>query len=443
MTGLQIDLRTSSTDLHSGMYGATVPNALQALAKLAYSFHDADGRVAIEGFYDDVVELSPEERAELAAHPQSEAELLEEAGVSAAWGEPGYSAKERQGARPTIDFNGIWGGFQGEGTKTVTPAEAHLKVTSRLVPNQDPAKISELIKKHALTHAPEGATVTFSNVRARRTGLHRPARQPAPGNGRASPDRAIRKQAGHRAIRWVGPDHGDLQGGARSGHGHNRLRTARQQRPRAERVVPRRGSRSCPDGLRRLPERVLMGSWQQHLDSSCAEGLDELFDILRIPSVSTEPAYAGDVRRCAEWVADRLTRAGVPEVEILETALHPVVFGRWHAAPGKPTLLIYGHYDVQPVDPIDLWTTDPFEPTVRDGKIYARGVSDMKANLVTVVQAVEAARPDKRRASGQPDLLLRRRGRDRQPARSRCPEPAQGSVCGRPGALMRWRSGRS
>jgi acetylornithine deacetylase/succinyl-diaminopimelate desuccinylase-like protein len=164
MTGLQIDLRTSSTDLHSGMYGATVPNALQALAKLAYSFHDADGRVAIQGFYDDVVELSPHERAELAAHPQSEAELLEEAGVSAAWGEPGYSAKERQGARPTIDFNGIWGGFQGEGTKTVTPAEAHLKVTSRLVPNQDPAKISDLIKKHALAYAPEGATVTFSNV---------------------------------------------------------------------------------------------------------------------------------------------------------------------------------------------------------------------------------------------------------------------------------------
>jgi len=145
-----------------------------------------------------------------------------------------------------------------------------------------------------------------------------------------------------------------------------------------------------------------MGSWQQRLDSSCAEGLHELFDILRIPSVSTEPAYAGEVRRCAQWVADRLTRAGVPEVEILETALHPVVFGRWHAAPDKPTLLIYGHYDVQPVDPIDLWTTDPFEPTVRDGKIYARGVSDMKANLATVVQAVEAVA----RTSGAPPVNL-------------------------------------
>jgi acetylornithine deacetylase/succinyl-diaminopimelate desuccinylase-like protein len=133
-----------------------------------------------------------------------------------------------------------------------------------------------------------------------------------------------------------------------------------------------------------------MGNWQQRLDNSRASGLDELYDILRIPSVSTEPAHAGDVRRCARWVADRLTRAGVPEVEFLETPLHPVVYGRWHAAPGKPTLLIYGHYDVQPVDPLDLWTSDPFEPTVRDGKIYARGVSDMKANLVTVVQAMEA-----------------------------------------------------
>jgi acetylornithine deacetylase/succinyl-diaminopimelate desuccinylase-like protein len=133
-----------------------------------------------------------------------------------------------------------------------------------------------------------------------------------------------------------------------------------------------------------------MSNWQQQLDRSRATGLEELFDILRIPSVSTEPANAGDVRRCADWVADRLTRAGVPEVEILETALHPVVSGRWHAAPGKPTVLIYGHYDVQPVDPIDLWASDPFAPTVRDGRIYARGVSDMKANLVTVVQAVEA-----------------------------------------------------
>ena len=164
ITAMQIDVRTSSTDLHSGMYGATVPNALQAMAKLAATFHHDDGRVAVEGFYDDVVELSAAERAELNAYPQSEAELLEEAGVSATWGEPGYTAFEREGSRPTIDFNGIWGGFQGDGTKTVTPAEAHLKVTSRLVARQEPTRIAALIRDHALAHAPVGATVTFSHV---------------------------------------------------------------------------------------------------------------------------------------------------------------------------------------------------------------------------------------------------------------------------------------
>jgi acetylornithine deacetylase/succinyl-diaminopimelate desuccinylase-like protein len=133
-----------------------------------------------------------------------------------------------------------------------------------------------------------------------------------------------------------------------------------------------------------------MGNWQRYLAETRAAGMAELLDILRIPSVSTDPAHNGDVQRCAQWVADRLTTAGVPEVEILDSALHPVVWGRWHAAPGKPTVLIYGHYDVQPADPLELWTRDPFEPAVRDGNIYARGASDMKANLVTVVQAVDA-----------------------------------------------------
>ncbi len=120
-------------------------------------------------------------------------------------------------------------------------------------------------------------------------------------------------------------------------------------------------------------------SWQALLDQSRSAGRDELFALLRIPSISTDPAHAADVRRCSEWVAHRLTDAGVPTVEILETALHPVVYGAWHAAPGKPTILIYGHYDVQPVDPLHLWASDPFEPTVSHGRIYARGALDMKA----------------------------------------------------------------
>jgi acetylornithine deacetylase/succinyl-diaminopimelate desuccinylase-like protein len=162
ITALEIELRTSKTDLHSGMYGAAVPNALQAMAKLAVTFHEPNGRVAVEGFYDDVVEPTQQQRDEANSYPQTEEEFLEEAGVTATWGEQGYTPFERIGLRPTIDFNGLWGGFQGEGTKTVTPAVAHLKITSRLVPNQDPGTIAELIGRHAKRHAPPGAEVTVT-----------------------------------------------------------------------------------------------------------------------------------------------------------------------------------------------------------------------------------------------------------------------------------------
>lgn len=156
--GVQIDLRTGKTDLHSGMYGAAVPNAVQTLVQLAKTFHTEDGRVAVEGFYDSVRELTPEERAEIAEIPYDEAAFKEEAGVETLWGEPGYSVLERRWARPTLDFNGIWGGFQGEGTKTVTPCEAHLKITCRLVVDQQPEQIVELIKRHVEKHCPPGIT---------------------------------------------------------------------------------------------------------------------------------------------------------------------------------------------------------------------------------------------------------------------------------------------
>ncbi len=157
---LQIDVRTSSTDLHSGGYGAVVPNAVQVLTQLAASFHTPDGRVAVEGFYDDVRPLTDEDRAEIAASAVSDEELVREAGVLHLAGEPGFTPAERRGSRPTLDFNGIWGGFQGEGTKTVTPCEAHLKITCRLVVDQTPAKIIELISRHVDRHAPSGAAVS-------------------------------------------------------------------------------------------------------------------------------------------------------------------------------------------------------------------------------------------------------------------------------------------
>ncbi len=157
--GCQINLTTANSDLHSGMYGAMVPNAVQALVQLTATFHDADGRIMVKGFYDTVKDLTAAERAELAAIPVDEEALKAELGLDALWGEAGWTARERQWGRPTLDFNGIWGGFQGDGVKTVTPREAHAKITCRLVPDQDPVEIVDLIRAHVEAHRPPGAQV--------------------------------------------------------------------------------------------------------------------------------------------------------------------------------------------------------------------------------------------------------------------------------------------
>jgi acetylornithine deacetylase/succinyl-diaminopimelate desuccinylase-like protein len=128
----------------------------------------------------------------------------------------------------------------------------------------------------------------------------------------------------------------------------------------------------------------------QHLKKQQKRHLGELKELLEIPSVSTDPDRAGDVKRAAEWVGKRLEKAGCTKVKIHPTQRHPIVFGEWLGAPGKPTILVYGHYDVQPVDPIDLWKTDPFKPTVRDGKLFARGASDDKGQVIIHVNALEA-----------------------------------------------------
>lgn len=116
----------------------------------------------------------------------------------------------------------------------------------------------------------------------------------------------------------------------------------------------------------------------------------DLIDFVKIPSVSTEPDRAGDVLDAARWTAARLERAGVPDVRTLETAGHPVVVGRLHHDAAKPTVIVYAHYDVQPAEPLELWLSPPFEPEVRDGKVYGRGTCDDKSGLLTVIQAVEA-----------------------------------------------------
>ncbi len=115
----------------------------------------------------------------------------------------------------------------------------------------------------------------------------------------------------------------------------------------------------------------------------------ELYDFLKIPSVSARPEHAGDTRRAAEWLAEHMQAAGL-ETEVLDTPGHPIVLGEWRGAPGAPTVLVYGHYDVQPPEPLDEWTSPPFEPTERDGRIYARGSADDKGQLYMHVKALEA-----------------------------------------------------
>ena len=132
-----------------------------------------------------------------------------------------------------------------------------------------------------------------------------------------------------------------------------------------------------------------MTDLDQYLDQHDRRIHDELFDLLRIPSVSARSEHAADVRRTAEWLRDALTKIGF-DASIQPTSGHPIVLGEWRGAPGAPTILIYGHYDVQPVEPLDLWESPPFEPTIRDGRIYARGATDDQGQLFLHVKALEA-----------------------------------------------------
>lgn len=134
----------------------------------------------------------------------------------------------------------------------------------------------------------------------------------------------------------------------------------------------------------------MQGNWQQWLAEHREESISQLVELLKIPSISALSQHRQDMRRAAAWLKEALIRAGLENVQIMETGGHPVVYGDWLHAPGKPTLLIYGHYDVQPVDPLDLWETPPFEPDIRENKIYARGASDDKGQTFMHIKVVEA-----------------------------------------------------
>jgi acetylornithine deacetylase/succinyl-diaminopimelate desuccinylase-like protein len=161
LASLEVSVYAAAKDLHSGRHGGAVANPLHALAELIAGLHDGAQRVAVAGFYDDVQPLSADERAHLASLPFDDAAYQQQIGAPALVGEAGYSTPEWLWARPTLEVNGMWGGYQGEGSKTVIPSEAHAKITCRLVANQRPDDIVAKVIAHLEAHTPAGVRLTL------------------------------------------------------------------------------------------------------------------------------------------------------------------------------------------------------------------------------------------------------------------------------------------
>src|SRR5687768_12952113 len=156
---IQVEVTGANRDLHSGVYGGAVANPITVLAKMIASCHDENNRVTIPGFYDDLVEASAEERKLMAEAPYNEDEYKKDLGITELWGEKNYSTNERTGIRPTLEVNGIWGGYTGEGAKTVLPSKAYAKISARLVPKQSSAAITKKMIDYFRHIAPPSVTV--------------------------------------------------------------------------------------------------------------------------------------------------------------------------------------------------------------------------------------------------------------------------------------------
>jgi acetylornithine deacetylase/succinyl-diaminopimelate desuccinylase-like protein len=156
---IEVEVTGPNRDLHSGTYGGAVANPITVLCQMIASCRDAGNHITIPGFYDDVVEATNEERALMAKAPYNEKEYMDDLGVRQLWGETGYTTNERTGIRPTLEVNGIWGGYTGEGAKTVLPSKATAKISARLVPNQSAAKITSILLSHFRKIAPPSVTV--------------------------------------------------------------------------------------------------------------------------------------------------------------------------------------------------------------------------------------------------------------------------------------------
>ena len=157
---IEVTVTGANRDLHSGVYGGAVANPITILSKMIASCHDENNHITIPAFYDDVVVATDEERILMAAAPYDEEEYKADLGVNNLWGEKGFTTNERTGIRPTLELNGIWGGYQGEGAKTVLPSKASAKISARLVPNQSSLKTTAMLLEHFKKIAPPGVTVT-------------------------------------------------------------------------------------------------------------------------------------------------------------------------------------------------------------------------------------------------------------------------------------------
>ncbi|EOR96736.1 Catalyzes the cleavage of p-aminobenzoyl-glutamate to p-aminobenzoate and glutamate, subunit A [Arcticibacter svalbardensis MN12-7] len=192
---LEVEVTGPNRDLHSGVYGGAVANPATILCQLIASLHDKNNHVTIPGFYDDVLSLTDDERASLNNAPYNEDEYKKDLGVDALWGEQGYSTIERTGIRPTLEVNGIWGGYIGEGAKTVLPSKASAKISMRLVPNQHSDRITELFTKHFNNIAPDYVKV---NVKAHHGG--EPVVTPTDSIAYKAAEKAIEEAFGKKPI---------------------------------------------------------------------------------------------------------------------------------------------------------------------------------------------------------------------------------------------------
>lgn len=192
---MQIDLVGPEKDLHSGSYGGALHNPIQALAEIVSTLHDRNGRITIPGFYDDVLKVTKEERLAFGKLPWNDRKYARELGVKELYGEKGYTTLERLWVRPTLECNGIWGGYIADGAKTVLPSKASVKISMRLVPNQKPEKIAKLFAKHIRKIAPKTVKVTVQNLHG-----GEPAITPIDSPGVRTAIRALEKGFGKKPL---------------------------------------------------------------------------------------------------------------------------------------------------------------------------------------------------------------------------------------------------